>query len=180
MIGRAFVVVSTLLMVALQPSFASAQEIKAGDLVITEAWSRATPGGAKVGSGYLTIENKGAVADRLLGGTADIASKVDVHEMATINGVMTMRQVDTGVSIAPGARVKLAPSAFHLMLTDLKRPLKQGDRVQITLSFEKAGNVAVVFDVLGVGAKGPEAASTTPLGPRDQGKMNADHGKMKM
>ena len=47
---------------------ARAEEVKAGDLVITQAWSRATPGGAKIGSGYLTIENKGSAPDRLIGG----------------------------------------------------------------------------------------------------------------
>src|ERR1700690_161872 len=69
---------------------AYAGEIKAGDLVITQAWSRATPGGAKVAGGYLTIENKGAAADRLIGGSGDVAGRIEVHEMATNNGVMTM------------------------------------------------------------------------------------------
>ena len=55
---------------------ARAQEVKAGDLVITQAWSRATPNGARIGTGYLTIENKGPAADRLLGASADVAGKV--------------------------------------------------------------------------------------------------------
>ena len=80
---------------------ARAQEVKAGDLVITQAWSRATPGGAKVAGGYLTIENKGAAADRLIGGSGDVAGKVEVHEMATSNGVMTMRPLDKGLSSSP-------------------------------------------------------------------------------
>ena len=74
-----------------------AEEVRAGDLVITQAWSRATPGGAKIGGGYLTIENKGATADRLIGGSADIAGKIEVHEMAMKDGVMTMRPVDKGL-----------------------------------------------------------------------------------
>src|ERR1700720_3627736 len=77
---------------------ARAEEVRAGDLVITQAWSRATPGGAKVGGGYLTIENKGSVPDRLLGGSADVAAKVEVHEMAMNNGVMTMRPVEGGLT----------------------------------------------------------------------------------
>ena len=48
-------------------SVAGADEIKAGDLVITEAWSRATPSGAKAGAGYLTIANKGSAPDWLMG-----------------------------------------------------------------------------------------------------------------
>src|SRR5438046_5170835 len=68
-----------------------ADEVKAGDLLITQAWSRATPGGAKVGGGYLSIENKGSMPDRLIGASADIAGKVQLHEMAMNDGVMTMR-----------------------------------------------------------------------------------------
>ena len=132
-----------------------AEEVRAGDLVITQGWSRATPGGAKVGGGYLTIENKGATADRLIGGSAEIASKVQLHEMAMNNGVMTMRPLDKGLSIEPGKTVKLAPGGLHLMLLDLKNPLKQGDRVPVTLEFEKAGKVSLSLDVQGVGAQGP-------------------------
>jgi copper(I)-binding protein len=82
-----------------------AEEVKAGDLVITQAWSRATPGGAKTGSGYLTIENKGSA--RLIGGSADAADKVQVHEMTMNNGVMTMRPLDQGLSIEPGKTVNI-------------------------------------------------------------------------
>ena len=120
---------------------ALAQEVRAGDLAITQAWARATPGGAKVGGAYLTIENKGTTADRLIGGSADVAGKVEVHEMATRNGVMTMRALDNGLTIEPGKTVKLAPGGYHLMMFDLKSPLKQGDKVPITLDFEKAGKV---------------------------------------
>src|ERR1700738_865455 len=90
------------LFAALFAAPARAEEVKAGDLVITQAWSRATPGGAKVGGGYLTIENKGSAPDRLIGGSADVADKVQVHEMAVNNGVMTMRALDKGLTIAPG------------------------------------------------------------------------------
>src|ERR1700720_4826985 len=120
---------------------ARAEEVRAGDLVITQAWSRATPSGAKVGGGYLTIENKGSVPDRLIGGSADIADKVQVHEMAMNNGVMTMRPLDKGLVIEPGKTVKLAPGGYHLMLLDLKNPLKQGDKLPVTLEFERAGKV---------------------------------------
>src|SRR6476660_8449245 len=140
---------------------ALAEEVKAGDLVITQAWSRATPGGAKVGGGYLTIQNKGSAADRLIGGSADVADKVQVHEMAMNNGVMTMRPLDKGLSIEPGKTVKLAPGGYHLMLLDLKSPLKQGDKVPVTLEFEKAGKVKLTFDVQGVGAQGPAGAGNT-------------------
>ena len=134
---------------------ARAEEIRAGDLVITQAWSRATPGGAKIGGGYLTIENKGSAPDRLIGGSADVAGNVQVHEMAMNGGVMTMRPLDKGLTIEPGKTVRLAPGGYHLMLSDLKSPLKQGDRLPVTLEFERAGKVKLSLDVQGVGAQGP-------------------------
>ena len=137
-----------------------ADEVKAGDLVISQAWSRATPGGAKVGGGFLTIENKGTAPDRLIGGTSDVASKVEVHEMSMNNGVMTMRPLEKGLTIDPGRTVKLAPGGYHLMLMNLKNPLKQGDKLAIGLEFEKAGKVQVSFDVQAVGAPGPAGSGT--------------------
>jgi copper(I)-binding protein len=155
---------------------ARAQEVKAGDLVITQAWSRATPGGAKVAGGYLTIENKGSAPDRLIGGSADVADKVQVHEMATSNGVMTMRPLDKGLAIEPGKTAKLAPGGYHLMLLGLKSPLKQGEKVPVTLEFEKAGKVKLSLDVQGVGAQAPAGAANEG-GNMDMKKMP---GGMKM
>jgi periplasmic copper chaperone A len=150
-----------------------AEDVKAGDLVISQAWTRATPNGAKVGGGFLTIENKGSAPDRLIGASADGAGKIEVHEMAMNDGVMKMRPVDGGFTIDPGKTVKLAPGGLHLMMMDLKNPLKQGDKMPVTLEFEKAGKVAVGLDVQAVGAPAPAAG-----GGMDMKKM--DHSNMKM
>jgi copper(I)-binding protein len=152
---------------------AQAQEVKAGDLVIKQAWSRATPSGAKIAGGYLTIENKGTAPDRLLGGSGDIAGKVEVHEMSMNNGVMTMRPLDKGLTIDPGKTVKLAPGGYHLMIMDLKGPFKQGDKVPVTLEFEKAGKVTLSLDVQGVGAQAPAAPDSAG------GHMMHDHSDTK-
>ncbi|MGY8661795.1 copper chaperone PCu(A)C [Bradyrhizobium sp. UFLA05-109] len=153
-----------------------ADEIKAGDLVVTQAWSRATPKGAKTGGGYLSIENKGSAPDRLIGGSADVAGSVQIHEMSTEGGVMKMRPVENGLTIEPGKTVKLAPGGYHLMMMDLKQQLKRGDKVPVTLEFEKAGKVTISLDVEGVGAQGPVGASG---GKMDMKKM-PDHSGMKM
>ena len=134
---------------------AVAEDVKAGDLVISQAWSRATPGGAKVAGGYLTIENKGAAADRLVKVSAEIAGKAEVHEMGMDNGVMKMRPLDKGLVIDPGKTVKLAPGGYHLMLMDLAKPFAKGDKVKVQLQFEKAGKVDVELDVNAVGASAP-------------------------
>src|SRR3569832_991106 len=132
-----------------------ADDVKAGDLVISQPWSRATPNGAKVAGGYFTIENRGTAPDKLVAVSAAIAGKADVHEMAMDNGVMKLRPQDKGLVIQPGQTVKLAPGGYHLMLQDLKGPFKEGEKVPVTLTFEKAGKVAVSLDVQGVGAKAP-------------------------
>jgi copper(I)-binding protein len=155
---------------------ARADEVKAGDLVISQAWTRATPNGAKVGGGFLTVENKGSAPDRLIGGSADVAGSVQVHEMSMDGGVMKMRPMEKGLTIDPGKTVKLAPGGYHLMMMDLKSQLKQGDKVPVTLEFEKAGKVTVSLDVAGVGAQGPGGGSG---GKMEMNKMK-DHSGMKM
>ena len=150
---------SALFVAALCAAPSRAQEVKAGDLVIAQAWARATPKGAKIGGGYLTIENKGSAPDHLIGGSTDAAAKLEVHEMSMKNGVMTMRPLDKGLAIDPGKTVKLAPGGYHLMMMDLKSPLKQGETVPITLKFEKAGEVKVSLSVQGIGAQAPGGAA---------------------
>jgi hypothetical protein len=158
--------------VGLSTAAVQAGEVKAGDLVISQSWTRATPGGAKVAGGYLTVENKGSAPDRLLGGSSDAAGKIEVHEMSMKDGVMNMRPLEQGLTIEPGKSVKLAPGGYHLMLLDLKAPLKQGDNVPLTLQFEKAGKVQVTFDVQAVGAQ-------TPAGAEHGGAMDHGHSGMK-
>ena len=155
------------LMSAMCATSALAEDVKAGDLVISQGWTRATPGGAKIGGGFLTIENKGTVPDKLIGASADAAGKIEVHEMAVTDGVMKMRPLENGLAIEPGKSVKLAPGGYHLMMMDLKNPLKEGEKLPVTLQFEKAGKVAVTLDVEGVGAKGP-------TGGGDMGGMKMD------
>jgi periplasmic copper chaperone A len=159
-------------------SSAFADEVRAGSLVISQSWTRATPGGAKIGGGYLTIENKGTTPDRLIGGSAALAEKVQVHEMAMNNGVMTMRPLDGGLTIEPGKTVKFAPGGYHLMMFDLKSPFKKGEKVPVTLEFEKAGKVQISLDVEGIGAQGPDDHNTEG-GAMKMDKTNG-HSGMKM
>jgi copper(I)-binding protein len=137
---------------------ALAQEFKAGDIVIEKPWARATPKGAEVGSGYLTIQNKGAEPDRLTGGSADFAT-VEVHQASTENGVSKMREVAGGLAIPAHGSVGFSPGGYHLMFMHLTHPLTKGDTVKATLNFEHAGPVEVEFNVTGVGAAGTGAAS---------------------
>jgi periplasmic copper chaperone A len=164
---RTAIVTSLLAILAtyLAGPLANAEDVKAGDLVISQAWSRATPNGAKIGAGYFTIENKGKAADKLVGVSGEISGKIELHEMSMNNGVMKMRAVDGGLAIDPGKTVKLAPGGYHLMIMDLKSPLKQGDKIPVTLEFERAGKVAVTLDVQGVGAQAPGGGDGMKMSP---------------
>jgi len=132
--------------------------------LIEKPFSRATPAGAKVGVGYMTITNKSATADRLVSASSPAAAKVEVHEMSMQDNVMRMRELSRGLPIDGGKSVSLAPGGYHLMLMGLKAPLKQGDKVPVTLNFEKAGKVDVTLDVEGIGAQQPGGMSMPPKG----------------
>ena len=145
-----------LLLVSATVAFdASAQEIKAGSLVINQPWSRATAGGAKVGVGYMTITNTGNEPDRLIGGSLPQAGKFELHEMRLENDVMTTRPVPGGIEIKPGQTVKLEPGGYHVMFMELKEPLKQGEVLKGELKFEKAGTVPIEYKVGAIAAGAP-------------------------
>lgn len=140
----------------------AAEEFKAGSLRIEQPWSRATPNGAKVAGGYMSITNTGSEPDRLVGGTLPRAGRFEVHEMKIENGVMTMRPLAQGLEIKPGATVTLAPGGYHVMFVDLKEPLKQGETLDGELRFEKAGTVAVRYTVQAIGASAGAGAGSAP------------------
>jgi periplasmic copper chaperone A len=151
------------LALALSAAPALAQEFKAGDIVVEKPWARATPKGAEVGGGYLTIQNKGAAPDRLTGGSANFAT-VEVHEMKSANRVMQMRELKDGLAIPARGSVALSPGGYHLMFTHLTHPLTKGESIKATLNFEHAGPVEVEFNVMGIGASGAGATGGTMKG----------------
>jgi copper(I)-binding protein len=139
---------------ALSAGFATAHEFKAGSLKIGHPWSRATPAGAKVGGGYLSIENTGTVADRLVSVSVPFAARSEIHEMAVKDGIMTMRPLEKGVELPAGSKVEFKPGGYHIMFMELKQQLNQGEMMKGTLTFEKAGSVDVEFKVDSIAAKG--------------------------
>jgi copper(I)-binding protein len=142
---------------ALAVAPAVAQDYRAGTIKIEAPWLRATPSGAKVAGGYMKLHNTASEPDRLIGGSTAVAGSFELHEMKMKGSVMEMRELPDGLEVAPGKSVELKPGSYHIMLLDLKRPLKEGDKVKGTLHFEKAGKVEVEFAVRGMGSKGPGA-----------------------
>ena len=136
-----------------------AHEFKVGDIEIGHPWSRATPAGAKVAGGYLTITNTGSSPDRLLSISSDISAKAELHEMGVKDGVMTMRPVADGLEIPAGGKVTLGPGSYHVMFMDVKQPPREGEMFAATLTFEKAGTVTVKFAVQAIGSAAPQEDS---------------------
>ena len=134
----------------------SMEPVKAGDLTLSGAFTRATLPGAKVGGGYIKIENQANEPDQLIGGSSPVAARVEVHEMKMDGNVMQMRKLKDGLEIPAGGSAELSPGGTHLMLIDLSAPLKEGDMVPVTLDFTKAGKVDVQFMVGPAGATSME------------------------
>jgi copper(I)-binding protein len=123
----------------------------AAQVRIEKPWARATVLGASVGGGFLTLMNQGAAPDRLIGASSPVAARTEIHEMAMEKDVMRMREVK-GIDIPAHGKVELKPGGYHLMFQQLKAPLKQGEKVPVTLKFEKAGDVKVDLAIESVGA----------------------------
>lgn len=121
------------------------------DVRIENAWARATPPGAKIGAGYMTIHNTGATADRLVGASSPAARKVEPHVTVRDGDISRMRAVP-GYDVPANGRFELTPGGSHLMLMDLKAPLKEGDRVPLLLRFQRSGEVKVELEVRALGA----------------------------
>jgi copper(I)-binding protein len=134
---------------------AAMAEAHAGNVMVSGAFARAsaTPT-AKAGAVYFTLHNEATTPDKLTGIATDAAQSAMIHENVEENGVVSMRHM-MELRIAPNATVKLDPKKLHVMLMGLKAPLKKGDHISLTLTFEKAGQVKVDVPVGDVAAGAP-------------------------
>jgi len=108
---------------------------------ITDAWIRATAPGQEVGGAFMTITSK--VDSTLASASSPVASDIQIHRMWMEKDVMKMRMLDS-LKLPKGKPVKLDPDGFHLMLFGLKKPLKEGDNIEISLTLkDKLGNQTV-------------------------------------
>lgn len=117
-----------------------------GEVSVRHPWTRATPPGAKVGAGYLEIRNSGTEPDRLIGASTPAAERVELHVLMREGDVVRMREVKS-LDVPARERLILRPSGSHLMIVGLGRPLVKGERVLLTLHFEKAGELKIELEV---------------------------------
>jgi periplasmic copper chaperone A len=124
-------------------------------MVVESAWSRATVPTTPVGAAYFTISNKTAQADKLISASYAGAERVELHNHIKQGDVMQMRQVPS-VAIEAGQQVKFQPGGLHVMLMDLKEPLRADTKINLVLKFEKAGEVTVQAQVRKLGDRGAD------------------------
>ena len=122
---------------------------------IENAWARATPPGASLGVGYMTIRNGFGAFDRLIAVSSPAAGKVEMHVTVQDGEVSRMREVK-GYEVPARGTFELAPGGAHLMFVDIKAPFKEGGKVPLVMRFEKAGEVKTELAVRPLGASGPE------------------------
>ncbi len=139
----------------------SGHEVTSNGVTVAHPWARATPGGATVGAAYMEIKTADGTVDRLIGAKSDIAGRVEVHTHIMDGDIMKMRRVDA-IELAAGQSKVFSPGGDHVMLFDLKQPLKEGDLVKLTLTFEKAGAIDVEGTVEPVAANGPHGFDSQP------------------
>jgi hypothetical protein len=146
--------IAAALSLTLAAIFASADGASAGSVMVTQAYARAsaTPT-AKSGAAYVSLMNHAAEADRLLSAVTPAAKTTEIHKSEVVDGVMKMAPV--GPLEIPGmGMLEMKPGGYHVMLMGLVKPLKKGEEIEITLTFEKAGEVKVKVPVGGVAQGG--------------------------
>jgi copper(I)-binding protein len=142
-------------------SVAFAHDYQAGNVHIDHPYARATAPGQPSGAVYMTLENKGKEADKLVSVASPAAKTAEIHTMSMDGNVMRMREVGS-IELKPAEKIVMQPGhGYHIMMIGLKAPLKVGDKLPMTLTFEKGGKVDVSFWVEDVNAKG-SAASKAP------------------
>jgi copper(I)-binding protein len=136
------------------PLFAG-DAVSVGDLRVERPWSRVTPPGTPVGAGYMTIVNTATESDRLIAAESPAAGRVQIHRSVKKDGQSSMVHQKDGVVVPPDGRIEFSPGGYHLMLMQLGGPLEEGDRIPVTLHFERAGAVEVELVVRALTAGAP-------------------------
>jgi len=142
---KRLVIVSVVLMLVVIGAACSGSNGTTGGITLSDAWVRSPVIIDQSGAAYLVIQNHGA-ADKLQSVTSDAAQTIELHESMESGGMMSMAPVPN-IPIPANGRIELKPGGFHMMLMGLTRPLKTGDKVQLTLNFEKAGKIPVTAEV---------------------------------
>ena len=123
------------------------QPVLAADpaLEISNGWVKPTLGGKDLTAAFFDVKNTGTKA-RVLKALSSDTGTAEMHNTIEEKGIMKMRHLDA-VEIKPGETVSFKPRAKHIMLTNLKAPLKEGDKVKFTFQFDGGEEISQIFPV---------------------------------
>jgi periplasmic copper chaperone A len=140
----------TLAMLLSLHSAVSASDNKSKTIEIEKPYATSTAPGQPHGAVFIhEISNKGSKADELIGGRSAVAGSVEVHKMEMSNNTMRMREIPA-IAIPANGKTSLdkgSKDGFHLMLMNLKQPLKAGEKIPMTLIFKQAGEINITVPV---------------------------------
>ncbi|MBA6327778.1 copper chaperone PCu(A)C [Colwellia sp. MB02u-6] len=121
-------------------------------LVVENGYARESIPGTSISSAYMTIKNLSAKNIRLIAAASAVSDRIEIHQHTMSDGLMRMRQRDY-VEISAQNNTVFQPSGFHLMIFDLKKPLKAQENIIITLSFDDQSSIDVNYTVQGLKQK---------------------------
>ena len=117
------------------------------DIVIEDAYLRVSRPGAPTGAMFMVIQNTGDSADTLIDVSSPVAAMVELHTHIEDDGIMRMRPIEAGIEIAAKGSHALQRGGDHVMLMGLTETLEDGMSVELTLTFESAGDIIATVTV---------------------------------
>ena len=120
---------------ALALALFGAATLAQADVTVSDPWVRGTVPAQRATGAFMRLQADQDL--RLVAASSPVAGVAEIHEMVMQDNVMKMRRVD-GIALGKGKPLELKPGGYHLMLMDLKQPLKAGEQVPLTLTFEGA------------------------------------------
>ncbi len=118
----------------------------APEIKVLDPWSRPSPMTAGNGAVYMMLMNEGGTGDALIGAETDVAAVVELHESKMEDDVMKMSPVNK-IDIPAGGWAELKPGGLHVMLIDLQQELVPGEKITLTLNFEKSGPQTIEAEI---------------------------------
>lgn len=125
----------------------SAQVRQLASIQASEAWARSTPPGVGASAAYLRLHNDSTQTLLITQVRSDVSGSAQLHEMTLQDGVMRMRHLSSGLSLKPGETVQLKPGGLHVMLMDLKQPLRPGQTVLLQFSISDGRELSIAVPV---------------------------------
>jgi len=126
--------------------FTLANTAQAQNILVKQAYIRATIPGTDISSAYMTIINDSSKPMILVGASGDFSKRIEIHQHIMADGMMKMRQQES-LTIAANSKVVLQPMGYHLMIFDLTKPLKAGEQSTLTLHFANSSDIKIVLPV---------------------------------